>query len=250
MDERQNIHAGHRERMMEKFIASPQALPDHEILEMLLFAYIPRKNTNGVAHALIRTFGSLERVFSASVDELMSVEGVGKKVATALCVNGQVYERIYNSKRKDKKELFSFDKIKNEILKYFDNLYEEKFIIILLDKNYREINKLEFIDHQVRKVTGDIPEIANAFALNKPAFAIIAHNHPSGNLTPSEQDDFATAKLNLLCSTHGVTLADHVIVANGKTLSYHLEGRLQYIRDTFDLEKLLKSVKENEQWEK
>ena len=245
MDEKQNLHAGHRNRMMEKFITMPSAMPDHEILEMLLFAYIPRKNTNGIAHALIRTFGSLEKVFNCTVKELMTIDGVGKSVATALVVNGEIYRRIYANKKGEKRVLFSYAKIKDDIEAYFYGQVKEKFVIFLLDEHYREINKLEYVDHDAKEVTGDIPEIANAFALEKPKYAIIAHNHPSGEVQPSEEDDFATAKLNLLCATHGVTLIDHIIVANNKSFSYHIDKRLEHIKNTYNLENLLKAVKEN-----
>ena len=65
MSNKENLHAGHRERMIEKFLNNPQSFSDHELLEVLLFYAIPRRNTNDIAHRLLRTFGSIEKVFSA-----------------------------------------------------------------------------------------------------------------------------------------------------------------------------------------
>ena len=77
MSEIENIHAGHRERMMKKVKDTPDGLLDYELLEILLFNMLPRINTNPLAHKLIKTFGSVEKVITASVDELMAIKGVG-----------------------------------------------------------------------------------------------------------------------------------------------------------------------------
>ena len=80
----ENIHAEHRARMREKYLQMRDAMPDHEILELLLFNVIPRRNTNPIAHALLNRFGSLDEVFRASIPQLTSVEGVGEKTAMFL----------------------------------------------------------------------------------------------------------------------------------------------------------------------
>ena len=112
-------------------------------------------------------------------------------------------------------------------------------IIILLNEKYRAISKLRFVDHKRNEVSASIPEIAQAFAINKPKYAIIAHNHISGVLIPSKDDDFATGKLNILCSVHGVTLIDHVIVGKDDAISYFMENRLQEIKDKFNVNRLM-----------
>ena len=93
------IHAGHRDRMYDKLLNSPDSLSEHEYLEVLLFSFIPRKNTNPIAHKLLRTFGSLSGVFNASAKELMTVDGIGKSVATKIVAVGKIFQRV-----KDKKE--------------------------------------------------------------------------------------------------------------------------------------------------
>lgn len=246
MNDRENLHAGHRERMIDKFIANSSGMADHELLEMLLFSFIPRKNTNDIAHALLRKFDNLKGVFNAKIDELTMVKGVGKRTASYISIVATIFNRIEKSENPEKQSAWTFSRIYGYVKDLFENIHQEKVVIILFDKYFRKINLLDFQDDKINKVSGDVTEIANAFAISKPKYAIIAHNHPSGNLNPSEQDDFATAKLNLLCSTHGVTLIDHIIVDKDKSYSYHLTNRMEMIKQKFNIEKLLQKVKEKD----
>ena len=81
MNDGKNLHEGHRARLTERFTKNPDGFQDHELLELLLFNFVPRHNTNDTAHRLLRTFGSITNVLNASVKELCSVDGVGIKVS-------------------------------------------------------------------------------------------------------------------------------------------------------------------------
>ncbi len=236
----ENLHAGHRERMLNKFAENPNAFSDYEILEMLLFYFIPRKNTNGIAHKLIRAFGTIDRVFVASYTELKSVDGVGEKTAKGLLLISKIITEI-RSREKEKPVLFNYSAVKENLSAYFSKLKDEKFLLLLLDKKYKEITKIEFTDENTRQVTAEIPEIAKAFALHKPSFAIIAHNHPSGSAEPSLADNLTTKKINLLCEVHGVTLVDHIIFTKYDSFSYNDKGQLKDIKKVADLNKILTS---------
>lgn len=245
MNKGENLHSGHRNRMFEK-LNSGYALLDHELLEMILFSYVPRKNTNGIAHLLIKEFGNLENVFNASQSDLMKIDGVGPAVAKGLAVTGEVIRKLVERKSKESSfsKTLSYGAIEGEIIEYFKGKTEEKFILLLYDKNYKKISLLEYVDNKRDSVAGDIPEIAKAFALHKPTFAIIAHNHPSGNVKPSMFDDFSTGKMNLLCASHGVTLLDHIIVSGDKTWSYHAEHRLDKIKKAYNIEEIYFTIKD------
>lgn len=233
MNDAENLHAGHRERMIEKFLKSPLAFSDHELLEVLLFYSIPRKNTNDIAHRLLRSFGTLEKVFSASSEELKSISGIGDRVATEIMVVGRLID--LSSKRETSvQKLSTLGALKKILIDYFYGLKEEKFLLILLDVKYKVITKISFSDDKKEQVTADIPEIANAFALHKPAFAVISHNHPSGSVEPSKEDDITTRKIDVLCNIHCVKLIDHVIVAGERTYSYHHNDRLNEIKKQTD----------------
>lgn len=235
-----NLHEGHRSRMRAKFLENSSVLSDHELLEVLLYSAIPRIDTNEIAHRLLKTFGSLTKVFSATEKELMSVEGIGKTSATSIKIVGSLADRLIMERAKNKTvRMFSFYENKQEIISDFSELYEEKVIIYLLDDKFRKISSITFEDREKFSVKLDIPELAKAVAIHKPKYAIVAHNHPSGSVEPSKDDDFTTQRLCLLCSIHGVNLVDHVIVAGGDAYSYRQEGRLQPLQEKADLNKLL-----------
>ena len=235
-----NLHAGHRERIIEKFLNNPNAFSEHELLEMLLFYSIPRKNTNDIAHKILRAFGSLDNVFNASPKELKAVDGVGDKSATLIVLFSVIMKEVA-SKSKPKRQMVSFNGIKSVLIEKLKGLKDEKFLLFLLDKNYNEKAVIEFDDNKANSVSADITEIANAIALHKPTLAIIAHNHPSGSPLPSEQDDQTTKQINLLCNLHSVELVDHIIVSDEKYYSYHHNYRLSEIKRSADLNKILRS---------
>ncbi len=240
------LHFGHRERMIGKFVANPGSMSDHELLEILLFSLVPRKDTNALAHKILRVFGSLGGVFDASVKSLMTVEGVGVRVASGLAVIGETYKRINEQAEKNGDEFWTSPvAIEKYLKKIFKDCKTEQFILVLLNARYKKITSLAFEDKNRYSVSVDIPEIITAFAVFKPKFAIIAHNHPSENCFPSSQDDFTTKKLNILCELHNVKLSDHLIVTANSVYSYFKEKRMEYIQKTCDLEKLLNRVKED-----
>ena len=243
MDTKENLHQGHRERAIQKLFQNPQGLAEHEILEIILFSVIPRKDTNALAHRLLRTFGSLSKVFSASAQELVSVDGVGKRVAGEIVALGKVIEIVGKSSKEDNSVWYSVNTKKTELIEMFKNEYEEKFVLILLNGRRKKLTAIHYEDKRGDTVSAEIPEIARAIALHKPKYAIIAHNHPSFNPNPSHLDDVATMKINVLCAMHGVVLSDHVIVSGEKIYSYHTEGRMDYLKSVSDLDKLLSDKK-------
>ena len=84
------IHAGHRERIINKFLGYPDSFSDHELLEIFLFPVLPRKDTNALAHSLLNAFGSISKIFSADAASLTSVRGVGEKIAAYIVLTGKI----------------------------------------------------------------------------------------------------------------------------------------------------------------
>lgn len=242
METKDNVHEGHRARMMDKVINYPDSLYEHEKLEALLFFALPRINTNPLAHRLIKTFGSLDRVLCASVGELKTVEGVGDRVAGLIKLVGE----IIKGKEENKNPLLDLstpDKCARYVLQLFDgNDGKEQFYLLLLDNNSKLVNKVAFSDSNADKVKADIPEISNALHIHRPRFAIMVHNHPSGIAFPSEADDFATMKINLICTISGTDLRDHIIYGKGNVYSYRLEQRIEGIKERADVNKVLNSI--------
>ena len=235
----ERLHEGHRERIINKFIEFPDAFNDHELLEIFLFAVYPRKDTNEIAHRLIAAFGSIKGVFNAKAEQLMTVKGVGKAVAAQIVLHTKLMQKIAAANNTENDFAFtSFEKTKNEITALFYGLKGEKCYFFLLDDAFKSVFRLEYSGHGDEVLT-DTAEIARAMSLHKAKFALMAHNHPSGKVEPSEKDDIATKKFIIVCDLHGIKLIDHVIAANDKVYSYFSSGRLNYIKEQVDFDKII-----------
>ena len=142
--EEKNIHQGHRKRALEKVLKYPEAFSDHELLEVLLFYALPRIDTNKLAHKLVRMFGSLDKVFSAPIESLVSVEGIGEKTATFIILVGQIIKRAKKQKE-NLKPITSLEGLKQIIHVDFNGLTTEKCGFYLFDKEFKLKNKIFYI---------------------------------------------------------------------------------------------------------
>lgn len=235
----EGLHDGHRERLINKFAEFPDSFSDHELLELFLYTVVPRKDTNALAHRLIKAFGNLKKVFSAQPEQLMAVEGVGKSVAAQIVLLAKIMNKISALSPERAKAFTSPERIKSELVALFDGVKGEKFYFFLLNDSFEQVFRLDFIGKTEEAVFADTTEIAHAMSVNKAKFALIAHNHPSGNPTPSDADDVATSKFYIVCEVHGVKLIDHVIVAGQKIYSYFAEKRLDYIKERVKSDKII-----------
>ncbi len=231
------MHQGHRSRMLEKVLKSKAELPEHELLEVMLYSVISRRNTNDIAHALIKTFGSLRGVFNAEPEKLKAVKGVGDKVVAHIAVLAKIFNAVAETSS-DKTYIKTFAEIKDVVMRFFSGETEEKFLVIFLGKQYQVISKAEFTDIKDVRVEIDVPELVRLIGIFSPRYIILAHNHPSGRILPSEQDDITTRKINMICDMHSTSLVDHVIVGGGQVYSYYQERRLDDIKKTADVNRL------------
>lgn len=227
----ENLHDGHRERLTDKFIKFPDSFSDHELLEIFLFTVVPRKDTNLLAHSLIKAFGGIKQVFSADAEQLMAINGVGKAIAAQIVLHGKLMRKIMQTRPNGENAFSSLYNIKQEITALFDGVKVEKFYFFLLNGKHERIFTLEYMGKTEENVYANTEEMAYAMSVNKARFAIIAHNHPSGNVEPSIEDDKATSRIYYMCELHGIRLIDHIIVSGKKTYSYYLEKRLDYLRE-------------------
>lgn len=207
-----NLHANHRERMREKFLMAKDAMPDHEILEMLLFYAIPRKDTNLIAHKLLDEFRSLNGVFSASREALMSVEGVGDSVAFFLKLMPYAFQRLEREKHKAT-YLDSLEKIAQYLAAQYILETEESVIVLLLDERAKLVAQKRLFEGTVNMSSLCVQKISQ-FVLNYGAYRVVlAHNHPAGTAEPSDEDLSATRYLCFTLSRLGITLEEHFIIA-------------------------------------
>ena len=214
---------GHRERLRERFFdAGPEALSDYELLEMALFAAIPRRDTKPLAKELLKKFGSFTEVIHAPVTRLREVKGIGEACISQLKLLAAASSRAAKREIARKVALSSW----NEVIDYCRSSMafsdKEQFRLLFLDKRNQliadEIQQTGTVDH-----TPVYPREVIKRALELSATALIlVHNHPSGDPTPSNADIQMTKAIVDIASPLGISVHDHIIV--GKNGHANLRG--------------------------
>jgi DNA repair protein RadC len=204
---------GHRERLRSKFRdLGDTPLADYELLELLLFRLIPRRDTKPVAKALIDRFGTLAGVFGAPLHLLQEVTGVGEAVAVDLKLIAAVSHRSLKSEIKGRKVLGSWQSVIDYCHQAMAYETNEQFRILFLDKRNQliadEVQQRGTVDH-----TPVYPREVVKRALELSATAIIlVHNHPSGDPTPSRADIDMTQTIIDTAKPLGISVHDHIII--------------------------------------
>ena len=217
----------HRKRLRERFIqGGAQAMPDYELLELLLFRSIPRCDVKPVARRLLETFGDFNRVLSAPLERLLEVRGVGEAVAVDLKIVEAATHRMARSKVMQRPVLSSWDALLDYCHTAMSHSDTEHFRILFLDRK----NVLIADEEQARGTVDHVPVypreiLKRALELSASAL-ILVHNHPSGDPTPSEADISMTDQIALAASSLGIALHDHIIIGKSDELSFRSEGLL------------------------
>lgn len=207
-------NSGHRERLKTRFDnAGLDGFSEHEVLEFILFFAIVRRDTKPTAKRLLKEFGSLEGVFSASTSALEKVVGVGPASARLVRLFREVFQRVMRRKAFGESPVISSA---SALLEYLGvtmaNLPEEQFRVIFLDNSNR-ILKDEVLSQGVEDQTAVYPRkvVKRALLLNSTGI-IVVHNHPTGQLTPSSADRNITRALCAAAETLDLRFLDHIIV--------------------------------------
>ena len=230
MSEKDN--QGHRERIKEKFLKNGiDGFAEYEILELLLTYCIPRKDTKPIAKELLNKFKSLDNIFKADFDKLSAIDGLGKNSIAFLKLIGDLPSIIYKDELKNKKLVNKETlKISNKdiLLNYLRNKigYEEKekFYVIYLSSSNEVI---EFEENSVgtldRSSVYPREIYKNVISLRAKSI-ILAHNHPSGNITPSKSDIELTNEISRGLKNFGALLIEHIIITKDSYFSFLEEG--------------------------
>ena len=230
MSEKDN--QGHRERIKEKFLKNGiDGFAEYEILELLLTYCIPRKDTKPIAKELLNKFKSLDNVFKADFDKLSAIDGLGKNSIAFLKLIGDLPSIIYKDELKNKKLVNKETlKISNKdiLLNYLRNKigYEEKekFYVIYLSSSNEVI---EFEENSVGTLdrSSVYPREIYKKIINLNAKSVIlAHNHPSDNITPSKSDIELTNEIAKGLKNFGALLIEHIIITKNSYFSFLEEG--------------------------
>lgn len=216
---------GHRGRMRARLLtAGPDALADHEVLEMVLFLALPRRDTKPVARALLTRFRSLAGAISATPQELREIEGLGEAGIAALKTIQAAALRLSRAEVMDQPALTNWPRVIDYLTAVLAREKVEHFRVLYLDSR----NRLIADEPQARGTVNTTPVyprevVRRALELNATAM-ILVHNHPSGDPSPSRQDIEVTRAVREAGAPLSVLLHDHVIIGNGRWLSLAREG--------------------------
>ena len=214
-------HSGHRERLRDRFMrGGDKALADYEMLELLLFNAIPRRDTKPLAKELIARFGTFAEVVSAPETRLREIKGVSERVITELKLVRAAALRLMQGQIMERKVLSSWDQVVAYCRAAMAYETREQFRILFLDKKNNliadEMQQQGTVDHTpvyVREV------VKRALELSATAIVLV-HNHPSGDPTPSRADIDMTKMIIDAAKPLGVVVHDHIIVGRDRVASF------------------------------
>ena len=224
------IHSGHRDRVRARFVAEGlDSFAEHNILELVLFYSVPRKDTNELAHKLLNHFGSLKAVLDASIERLMEVPGVSYNTAVLLRLFPAVYRR-YELSLFGRHPVFECSQdMYDYVAELFIGESDEVFYVVCLDGKNKVIKAEKLSSGSVNTVSVNTHQVVDCAVRNKAHSVVLAHNHPAAEANPSDADVETTKRIEGVLSEMKITLQDHIIIGGyGKITSMRSYGCLSF----------------------
>jgi len=222
-------YLGHRKRLRDRFLKSGlDGFADYEVVELLLTLAIPRSDVKQSAKALIARFGNLRSILDAPIEELRKVSGIGSVAPVALQII-KAAAALYLQQGNEIQESFTDS---NRLAAFWrmriGALANEVFEVGYLDSAYRLLRDgVETLEEGTIDRAAVYPRRVIEAALRRGAFGVVlAHNHPNGKVTPSEQDKVLTRAIVLAAETVNLRIIDHLIVSAEQTFSFRKAGLL------------------------
>lgn len=214
------MHEGHRKRLKDKFIKDGlDNFEPHELLELLLFYSVPRKDTNELGHALIDSFGSISAVFDAPIESLKSVKGIGDTSAVLIKLIPEICRRYMEDKFDYQDKIVDSENAGTILMNKFIGRVNEAVVLMLLDSKCKMLFCGVINEGSINSCDVYIRKLVEYSIKYNSSMAIIAHNHPSGIALPSKNDLETTIAVRDALDLVGVKLIDHIIVADGDYVS-------------------------------
>lgn len=228
------VHEGHRKRLKKRFLNyGIESFELHQILELMLFYAIPRRDTNAIAHQLLEKCGSFSAVFDAPIQLLTKIPGITESVGIYIKMISEVF-RIYNEdKFSHKSEIFDLRKASKSLALKLIGRKEECIAIILLDAKGKIVFNGVISSGSVNTIGVCSRRIIELISNYVASGILLAHNHPSGIAVPSKEDLFSTRKLKKIFDTMNVCFLDHIIVADDDYVSMRESGITEIFNDNF-----------------
>lgn len=220
-----SVHEGHRNRLRQRFVEHGlDTFSQHEVLELLLYYCIPRKDTNELAHKLIRRFGSVGQVFEASSRELAEVEGMGQNAAAFFDLLRATYRYIQINKNDKKKQMLSVADYGEHLENFFLGSFKEEVYLLCLDAKSCVIGCYKISEGGVNSTNVSIRKIVDMAIKSNAVSVVLAHNHPGGLALPSPDDVRTTYTIAQALLAVDVLLVDHVVIAESDYVSMRQSG--------------------------
>ena len=220
-------YVGHRERLRARFMqGGADALPDYELMELVLFRAIPRRDVKPLAKTIIEKFGSFSEAISAPEQRLREVSGLGNAAIIELKLVEAAAQRLAQGRVLNRPAISSWDALLDYCQTSMAHKDTEQFRILFLDRKNTliadEVQQKGTIDH-----TPVYPRevVKRALELGSAAL-ILVHNHPSGDPTPSDADVAMTQQIAKAGESLGIQIHDHLVIARGKHVSFRSLGLL------------------------
>lgn len=220
-----SIHDGHRQRLRERYRKEGlDHFQPHEVLELMLFYCIPRRDTNEAAHALLKRFKTVEQVLDAPVAELKKVDGVGGGVADFIGLLRDL-QRFYKVNGPERpKFLNNLDESCEYMKDFFRGRRNETVFLLCLDAKCKVLSCEEVGEGSVNSAAVPIRRVVEMALAANATSVILAHNHPSGFAVPSDEDVCTTIRVGRAMAAVEIQLLDHVVVADDEAVSMAQSG--------------------------
>lgn len=217
----------HRERLRQKFLtAGMAAFHEYEAVEFLLTCAIPRRDVKPQAKALLRKFGSLRAIVDAEIGDLERISGVGKKSAIVIKFIKEFAAFYLMQKAKEKPQIACTSELLDFVRMAMGGKKDEEFCVIYLDAQ-NQIIEFETVQQGIANQAVVYPRQVLEKALQKKASALIlAHNHPSGHVRPSDADIRLTRTIQETARALDILIHDHIIIGENRFFSFREEGMM------------------------
>ena len=217
----ESIHSGHRSRMRLRFLKQgAAAFEPHQLVEMLLFYGIPRKDTNVLAHELMNMYSNFTNLLSASHDELMQVPGMTQNAAALITLCGAIHLECEKEQYTTARILDTTKKMGNFVLPFFKGCRNERVLLVCMDNTGKVLTDGILTEGSVNSTEINMRKVlAQALRCNATR-VLLAHNHPNGHALASQADRNTTRAIINALTPADILLVDHIIVAgNGDFMS-------------------------------
>ena len=203
------------------------SLTDAELLAILIGSGTSQYSAVDIAkHVLGKFGGNLNTLGKARFDEFEDIEGVGTQTACKIMAAVELGRRRQTATAELRPDMSTATRIYNYMLPKMQDLNHEEFGVLLMNQNYKLLKAERISIGGITETSADIRIIMRDAVLNNATILAVCHNHPSGSISPSRQDDMLTQSIQKACQLMRIHFLDHVIVTDGAYYSYHEQGKI------------------------